>query len=81
MLLCAWHCLTAKNKRVDFILFGGDNADTDALGDAEHTANSLHERFKSIVDEAGIPLYFTIGNHDRYYRRNGRDGYIGIRLV
>ena len=46
----------AKNKRVDFILFGGDNADTDALGDAEHTADSLHERFKSIVDEAGITL-------------------------
>lgn len=70
----------AKNKRVDFILFGGDNADTDALGDAEHTADSLHERFKSIVDEAGIPLYFTIGNHDRYYRRNGETDTLGFGL-
>ena len=44
------------------------------------TADSLHERFKSIVDEAGIPLYFTIGNHDRYYRRNGETDTLGFGL-
>ena len=45
---------------------------------AQYSANS--ERFKSIVDEAGIPLYFTIGNHDRYYRRNGETDTLGFGL-
>lgn len=70
----------AKKKGVDFILFGGDNADTDALGDAEQTADSLQARFKKIVDDCGLPAYFTIGNHDRYYRRNGETDTLGFKL-
>lgn len=70
----------AKNRKVDMIIFGGDNTDTDALGDAEQTADSLHARFKEIVDECGIPAYFTIGNHDRYYRHNGETDTLGFKL-
>lgn len=69
-----------KKKKVDLVLFGGDNVDADALGDAEQTADSLHQRFKNIVEECGLPTYFTIGNHDRYYRNNGKVDSLGFEL-
>lgn len=70
----------AKCNSVDFVLFGGDNADTDALGNAEQKADSLHARFRNIVDKAEIPAYFTIGNHDRYYLDNGNPDTLGFSL-
>lgn len=70
----------AKSKNVDFVLFGGDNTDSDGLGNAEQVANDLQERFKNIVDESGLPAYFTIGNHDRYYRENGSVDRLGFKL-
>ena len=70
----------AQKQHVDFILFGGDNADTDKLGNAEQTADSLHARFKSIVDESSVPVHFTIGNHDRYYRCEGKRDSLGFKL-
>lgn len=70
----------AKAKNVDFIIFGGDNVDSDALGSAEQTADSLHTRFKNIVASSGIPTYFTIGNHDRYYLNNGAVDSLGFNL-
>ena len=70
----------AKAKGADFILFGGDNADTDALGEAETTADTLQARFKRITEECGLPTYFTIGNHDRYFLHNGEKDSLGFRL-
>lgn len=69
-----------KAKQADLILFGGDNTDSDGLGNAEQTADSLQARFKSIVDESGMKAYFTIGNHDRFYRDNGKEDTLGFRL-
>ncbi|MGL4852471.1 MAG: metallophosphoesterase [Phocaeicola sp.] len=70
----------AKAKGVDFVLFGGDNTDSDGLGQAEQTADSLQARFKQIVDESALPAYYTIGNHDRYYLENGEVDSLGFKL-
>lgn len=70
----------AKKNKAEMILFGGDNVDTDMLKDAEETADSLHKRFKNIVSECGLPVYFTIGNHDRYYLNNGTVDKLGFKL-
>lgn len=71
---------TAAANGAEFLLFGGDNADTDALGDAETTADTLHARFVRLVEETGLPAYYTIGNHDRYYRFEGRTDTLGFRM-
>lgn len=70
----------AKNQGVDFVLFGGDNTDSDGLGNAEQTADSLQARFKQIVDDSSLPAYYTIGNHDRYYLENGKVDSLGFKL-
>lgn len=70
----------AKKNRAEMILFGGDNVDSDALKDAEQTADSLHRRFRDIINECGLPTYFTIGNHDRYYLNNGLEDKLGFKL-
>ncbi|MGL4520446.1 MAG: metallophosphoesterase family protein [Phocaeicola sp.] len=70
----------AKTKGVDFVLFGGDNTDSDGLGRAEQTADSLQARFKQIVDDSSLPAYFTIGNHDRFYLENGQVDSLGFNL-
>ncbi len=63
----------AKSKGVDFVIFGGDNADVDDIDNSqENAADSLITRFKSIVNESGVNAYFTIGNHDRFYRNEGK---------
>jgi 3',5'-cyclic AMP phosphodiesterase CpdA len=71
----------AKAKGVDFVIFGGDLANLDGLKpEQEATANSLLARFKSIVDKSGVPAYFTIGNHDRYYTHDGQPDPAGFTL-
>ena len=70
----------AVDNGAEFVMFGGDNADTDRLGDAETTADTLHARFKRIVEEAGLPAYYTIGNHDRYYLSDGKEDKLGFAL-
>ncbi len=70
----------AKNNKAEMVLFGGDNVETDALKDAEQTADSLHSRFKNIVSKCGLPTYFTMGNHDRFYRNNGTTDKLGFKL-
>lgn len=71
----------AKKRNVDFILFGGDNVETDHLGqENEQTANNLHARFRKIIDESGTTCHFTIGNHDRYYFCEGEKDATGYKL-
>jgi 3',5'-cyclic AMP phosphodiesterase CpdA len=71
----------AKTKGVDFVIFGGDLANLDGLKpEQEATADSLLARFKSIVDKSGVPAYFTIGNHDRYYTSNGQPDPAGFKM-
>ena len=71
----------AKQHHVDFVIFGGDNADVDAMApDDEATADSLVSRFKSIVDSSGIKSYYTIGNQDRYYTFNAVPDSAGFNL-
>lgn len=71
---------TAVDNGAEFLLFGGDNADTDALGEAETTADTLHARFVRLVEEAGLPAYYTIGNHDRFYRSEGQEDKLGFKM-
>lgn len=71
----------AKSQNIDFVIFGGDLVDLDALHPSDSLkANSLMTRFKSIVDSAGIKTYFTLGNHDRYYTFNNQTDTAGYKL-
>lgn len=57
----------AKARKVDFILTGGDNVDTDGLTKEPETAHNLYQRYASVIDNSGIEYYATIGNHDRFW--------------
>ncbi len=71
----------ARAKGVDFVIFGGDLVDIDGMKpEQEATADSLLARFKSIVDESGVPAHFTIGNHDRFYTFNGEPDPAGFKM-
>lgn len=70
-----------KSKGADFVIFGGDNTDVDALKtEDEATADSLMARFKTITDGSGLKTYYTIGNHDRYYTLNGQSDKAGFGM-
>lgn len=71
---------SAKQNKAEMILFGGDNVDTDYLKNMDQTADSLHLHFKNIVAECGLPLYYTIGNHDRYFPASGTEDKLGFNL-
>lgn len=71
----------AKSKDVDFVIFGGDLTDLDRLQPQDSLrADSLLTVFKTIVDESGLNVYFTIGNHDRYYTYNNEPDNAGFGL-
>lgn len=71
----------AKKRKVDFVLFGGDNVWTSHLKkEDEQIADALHTHFINIVSEFSIPAYFTIGNHDRYYYMDGELDKTGYKL-
>ena len=57
-----------KSRGVDLIIFGGDNAFFDGKGPQDYAAvDSTLTVFRSIAESAGVPVHYTIGNHDRYY--------------
>ena len=57
----------AKSKDVDFIMTGGDNVDIDVLAKDAKTAHELYQKYALKIENAGIPFYPTIGNHDRFW--------------
>jgi len=57
----------AKSKNVDFIMTGGDNVDIDGLSNDAQTAHELYQKYALKIENAGIPFYPTIGNHDRFW--------------
>jgi len=57
----------AKELGADFIITGGDNVDADVVGDDEETARALFTEFKNIINQSGIEIRVTIGNHDRFW--------------
>ena len=71
----------AKSENVDFVIFGGDLMDLDHLQPQDSVkAESVVERFKSVVAESGVKAYFTIGNHDRYYTFQHEADSAGFKL-
>jgi len=65
----------AKGKRVDFILTGGDNVDVDAYkAEQLPKAREMFQKYKSQVDASGMRWHYAIGNHDRYWHYEGKDG-------
>ena len=56
----------AKSKNVDFIMTGGDNVDIDGMKNAQ-PAHELYQKYARKIENAGIPFYPTIGNHDRFW--------------
>lgn len=58
-------------KKVDFILFGGDNVDAYHLEEAE--ADTLYGWFKNEVDKRGLKAYYAIGNHDAFYQPKDKE--------
>ncbi len=69
---------STKEQGASFVIFGGDNIDGDKLTSAA-TADSLHARFKSIVEESGVEAYYTMGNHDRFYQFQGKEDKLGLK--
>ncbi|MFI3321630.1 MAG: metallophosphoesterase [Rikenellaceae bacterium] len=65
-----------QSKGASFVLFGGDNVECDRLTD-ETVANDLHARFKSIVDDSKVEAHYTMGNHDRFYKFEGKEDKLG----
>ena len=57
----------ANELKVDFFILGGDNADVDGLKGRFNTADSLFNRFHSIIKSSNTPVYPCIGNHDRFW--------------
>lgn len=56
----------AKSKNVDFIMTGGDNVDIDGMKSPQ-PAHELYQKYATKIDNAEIPFYPTIGNHDRFW--------------
>jgi UDP-2,3-diacylglucosamine pyrophosphatase LpxH len=57
----------AKSEGADFIMTGGDNVDIDGLRKDAETAHELYQKYALKIENAGIPFYPTIGNHDRFW--------------
>lgn len=55
-----------KSHGADFIITGGDNVDIDGLKEYQ-VADQLYEKIAQSVKDSDIPLYATIGNHDRFW--------------
>jgi 3',5'-cyclic AMP phosphodiesterase CpdA len=67
--------VNAKSKKVDFVLSGGDNVDVDAYkADQLPKAKSMFQKYKDQVDASKMKYYYAIGNHDRYWHYDGKDG-------
>jgi Icc-related predicted phosphoesterase len=64
---------SAEQKGVDFIITGGDNCDIDVLGNDGQTAHDLYKRFASITGASNVPVYPSVGNHDRFYAVQASD--------
>lgn len=57
-----------KTRGVDLVIFGGDNAFFDGKSAKDYSAvDSTLIAFKTIAESTGLPTYYAIGNHDRYY--------------
>lgn len=65
----------AKSKKVDFVLNGGDNVDVDAYkAEQLPLAKSMFQKYKDQVDASKLKWYYAIGNHDRFWHYDGKDG-------
>ncbi|MDR1491723.1 MAG: metallophosphoesterase [Planctomycetaceae bacterium] len=67
-----------KDTDAEFILLGGDTVDVSGMGgnglNKEQT-DAMYAKYKKTMDDAGLPYYPAIGNHDRYY--NKEEGFTG----
>jgi 3',5'-cyclic AMP phosphodiesterase CpdA len=65
----------AKAERVDFVMTGGDNVDMDAYkAEQLPKAKEMFRKYKHQVDSSGMRWHYAIGNHDRYWHYEGKDG-------
>lgn len=72
---------SAEEKGVDFILTGGDNVDVDGMkSDQREAAAGLYRDYKKTAGLSSLPFYYTIGNHDRYWRDRSDGGAYGEKL-
>ena len=71
-----------KSQDIDLMILGGDLADLDRrLPEDYERAGLALDRIRSMCEETGIPTYYTIGNHDRYfYREDGKREPTGVEL-
>jgi 3',5'-cyclic AMP phosphodiesterase CpdA len=59
----------AKTRGIDFIITGGDNVDIDGLEDSSQ-AIMRYKHFASFLEDQTVPIYPTVGNHDRCWAGN-----------
>jgi len=60
----------AAENGAEFILTGGDNVDIDVLGENLKTAEQLYSKFSEQITNSQVPVYPTLGNHDRFMGGN-----------
>jgi 3',5'-cyclic AMP phosphodiesterase CpdA len=66
----------AEENGAALILTGGDNVDIDVLGDDLETAEKLYGKFSQQLSNSSLPVYPTLGNHDRFMgRKNSSEIY------
>ncbi|MDR0714962.1 MAG: metallophosphoesterase [Bacteroidales bacterium] len=58
-----------KDTPAEFVVFGGDLVDISGMGwnMSKEKADSMYNVFKQTTEQAGIPYFPAIGNHDRYF--------------
>jgi len=66
-----------KETDAEFIILGGDTVDVSAIYDGKNwkqlskpQTEMMYQKYKKTMDEAGLPYYPAIGNHDRYFNKD-----------
>ena len=69
----------AKSKGADFVIFGGDNFAADRYGiDDKEMIVDVYNRLLKLIEEEGLKVHHTVGNHDRYYFHKGEKSILGF---
>ena len=71
----------AKSEGADFVIFGGDNFAADRYGkDDEEMVIDVYKRLLKLIEEEGLKVHHTVGNHDRYYFPKGEPSKLGFEM-
>lgn len=61
-------CERAESLNCEFIITGGDNADANTWFVHPDSAIARFKIYQSIIEKSDLPIYSSIGNHDRFLK-------------